>query len=351
MIKIKNLHVDFPGFSLRDINLSIGEGEFFVLLGPTGAGKTVLLEAIAGLLPVKMGKIYIKGIDVTDLPPEKRGVGIVYQDCALFPHLTVLENISYGLRFHRVDKNEADKRLNQLIKQLRLSPLLKRFPMSLSGGEMQKVALARALVIRPSVLLLDEPLSALDPNFKEEVREELKRLHRQMGITFFMVTHDFTDVLYLATKVAVINQGKIEQVGEVTDIFQKPSSSFVAGFVGARNIFRGRLVNEKEHRLVDTGKIKVEVPKNLVQNSEKVYFTIRPEDIIISLKPLSSSARNNYSGEVVKVINRGQVFYITVDIGEKITALITKASFEDMNLKKGDKVFLTFKATAVHLFV
>lgn len=350
MIRIKNLYVDLPGFCLKGINLWVEKEEFFVLLGPTGAGKTLLLEAIAGLIPIKKGKIYIKGIDVTNLPPENRGVGIVYQDYVLFPHLTVLENVKYGLHFHKIDKAKARERLNQLFDWLRLRPLSKRLPANLSGGELQRVALARALMINPSVLLLDEPLSALDPNFNEDVREELKKLHQEMDVTFLMVTHNFSDVLSLATRAAVMNQGKIEQVGEVTEIFQKPSSSFVANFVGAKNIFYGRLISKDTNRWIDTGKIKVEVVEDAIEIKEKVYSMIRPEDIIVSKTPLHSSARNCYSGKIVKIVNRGAVIYLTADMGERITALITKASFEEMKIKQGDSIYFIFKASAVHLF-
>ncbi len=350
MIRIENLHVNFSGFCLKDINLSVEGGEFFVLLGPTGAGKTVLLEAMAGLIPIKKGKIYLKGINITDLPSERRDVGIVYQDYALFPHLTVLKNITYGVHFHKIDKNKAKKQLNQLLEQLKLFPLVNRLPTKLSGGELQRVALARALMVNPSVLLLDEPISALDPNFKEEIREELKKLHQEMGVTFFMVTHDFTDVLSLATKTAVINRGKIEQVGEVADIFQRPCSSFVANFVGVRNIFYGRVINKGATTCIDTGKIKIEVVGSAIETKEKVYFIVRPEDIIVSKTPVHSSARNCCLGKIVKITNRGAVIYLTADIGERITALITKASFEEMDIKEGNNLYFIFKASAVHLF-
>jgi len=350
MIKIEGLCVDFPNFCLKDINLSINRGDFFVLLGPTGSGKTLLLEAIAGLVPVKRGKIYINGIDVTNLPPENRGVSIVYQDLALFPHLTVLENIKYGLHFHKIDKVKAEKRLNWLLDQLKLRPLISRFPVNLSGGEMQRVALARALMINPSVLLLDEPLSSLDPIFKEEIRGQLKKLHQETGSTFLMVTHDFTDVLFIASRVAVINEGKIEQVGDVEEIFQKPRSRFVANFVEARNILCGYLTGSNNHRYIDTGRIKVEFAENTTENEKKVYFVIRPEDIIVSKIPLQSSARNCYLGKVTEITNRGAIIYLKVDVGNELTAMVTKASFEQMNIREGDSVYLTFKASAVHLF-
>lgn len=170
MIKINDLSVSLGLFRLHNINLIIEEGSFFVLMGPTGAGKTVLLEAIAGLVPIRSGSIFIGDRDVTKLPPEKHGVSIMYQDHSLFPHLNVIENIRYGLRYHRVDKSESDRRVSELVDQLGLSHLLNRLPLNLSGGELQRVSLARALAVNPRILLLDEPLSALDPNFRYELR-------------------------------------------------------------------------------------------------------------------------------------------------------------------------------------
>lgn len=208
MIKTENLNVSLLGFHLYNINLSIKEGEFFVLMGPTGAGKTVLLEAMAGLVPVKSGRIIIGGKDVAKLPPEKRGISIVYQDYALFPHLTVMENIKYGLHFQRVNKKDAEKRTSRLLDELEILHLEKRFPENLSGGELQRVALARALMVNPGVLLLDEPLSALDARFREDVRSGLKKLHRSSGATFLMVTHDFADALSLADQAAVMSDGR-----------------------------------------------------------------------------------------------------------------------------------------------
>jgi molybdate/tungstate transport system ATP-binding protein len=186
MIEIKDLFIKFPGFVLRDINLSIGDGEFFMLLGPTGAGKTLVLEAIAGIVPITGGQIVVKGRDITRLPPEHRGTSIVYQDYALFPHLSVLKNITYGLRYHKNDPKISEKRVTWLMEQLGLQSLAQRSIHNLSGGEKQRVALARALAVNPSVLLLDEPLSALDPNFREDIRELLKKLHQEVETTFLM---------------------------------------------------------------------------------------------------------------------------------------------------------------------
>jgi len=345
MIRLEDLNITLPGFNLSDINLSIGENEFFILMGPTGAGKTVLLEAIAGLVPVKSGKIIIGERDITTLPPEKRGVSIVYQDYALFPHLTVLENITYGLRFHRMEKAQAEKRLNRLLDLVNLSRLQQRLPANLSGGEKQRVALARALMVNPAVLLLDEPLSALDPGFREEVRSALKRLHQSSSSTFLMVTHDFAEALSLAGRAAVMNNGRIEQIGHVTELFEKPSSPFVADFVGMKNLFKASFSGT--HAMASG--LRVEIGRSVDPSSH--YLAIRPEDIVLSREKFSSSMRNNFSGTVVKITNQG--FYYEIDVGvEDISfkSLVTKGALIELGLEEASPVYVSFKASAVHIF-
>jgi molybdate/tungstate transport system ATP-binding protein len=237
MIRIENLRVRLPGFALEDINLHTEAGEFFVLLGPTGAGKTLLLESVAGLLPVSSGRVYLNGREVTRLAPEKRGIGIVYQDSALFPHLTVKQNITFGLRYRKTEPMHSQKKFVLLVDALKLDHLLQRTVMHLSGGEKQRVALARALVVEPALLLLDEPLSALDPNFREEIRDILKALHFNTGVTVLMVTHDFAEARYLGQRIAVINQGRIEQIGSAEEIFRRPATPFTVRFVSMHNPF------------------------------------------------------------------------------------------------------------------
>ena len=342
MIRVDNLHVIFPGFCLKDINLSINKGEFFVIIGPTGAGKTLLLEALAGLAPIESGRIFIGDIEVTNLPPERRNIGIVYQDYALFPHLTVLENIKYGLHFHKIDKIEAQSRLDWLLDLLNLRSLLKRHPTNLSGGELQRVSLARALMINPAVLLLDEPLSALDANFKEEVQTELKKLHQETDITFLMVTHDFSEVFSLASRAAVMNKGKIEQSGELEEIFQRPLSPFVADFVGMKNIFSVKFKKNKAF-LND-----LELELGVNSEASHGYLAIRPEDIVLSKKKLM---QNSFQGSVFKLLNRGFYHEVHIRTGETIfRALITKSVLFELRLKEGDRVFLSFKPKAIHIF-
>jgi molybdate/tungstate transport system ATP-binding protein len=279
------------------------------------------------------------------LPPEKRGISIVYQDYALFPHLTVMGNITYGLRFHKIDKEMARERLAQLLEVLNLSHLQDRLPTNLSGGEKQRVSVARALMVEPEVLLLDEPLSALDPGFREEVREALKRLHRTSNITFMMVTHDFAEALSLAGHAAVMNNGKIEQTGEIEEIFNRPTSAFVADFVGMKNLFRAEFKGMKA--IVSDLEIELGVqPKN-----NHGYIAIRPEDIVLSRERVSSSMRNSFEGSVFAVIDQG--FYYEVHVqakGVTLKALITKTSFMELRLRDTAPVFVSFKAAAVHFF-
>jgi molybdate/tungstate transport system ATP-binding protein len=345
MISIRGLDIDLRDFHLRDINLEIAKNEFFVLMGPTGAGKTVLLEAIAGLVPIKNGTIYIGGKDITGLPPEKRGISIVYQDYALFPHLTVMDNITYGLHFHKIDKRKARERLAQLIEVLNLSHVQHRLPVNLSGGEKQRVSVARALMVEPRVLLLDEPLSALDPGFREEVRGALKRLHRSSNITFMMVTHDFAEALSLAGRAAVMNNGRIEQVGEIEDIFKRPNSAFVADFVGMKNLFRAEF---KGTKALVSG---LEIELGVTPVNSHGYLAIRPEDIVISRRRFSSSMRNVFSAVVTAIIDQGFYYEVRAQSGEvTFASLITKSSLIDLKLRETADVVISFKAASIHCF-
>lgn len=345
MITVEGLNISLPGFRLRDINLSIKENEFFILMGPTGAGKTVLLEAIAGLIPVTSGKIIIGKNEVTRLSPEKRDVSIVYQDYALFPHLSVLENIAYGLHFHKIEKAQAEKRLNRMLEALNLSPLQDRLPINLSGGEKQRVALARALIVNPRLLLLDEPLSALDRGFREEVRNALKKLHQSSNVTFLMVTHDFAEALSLAERAAVMDKGRIEQVGSIEDIFQRPGSTFAADFVGMKNLFAAQFRNTRA--IIKN----LEVELGRQPTNSHGYIAIRPEDIVISKEALHSSMRNSFPGTVTGVFDQGFYYEVHIEVKNVIfKSLITKRSLLELKILEGAEIFLSFKSTAIHNF-
>ncbi|MBU0512792.1 MAG: ATP-binding cassette domain-containing protein [Chloroflexi bacterium] len=356
-VQLRDLWVDLKEFHLRAINLDIPAGEYFVLLGPTGAGKTVLLETIAGLYEPQKGRILVDGEDITSMPPEQRGAGFVYQDYALFPHLTVADNIAFGLKLRRVARKDIEAQILRMSKLLGIEHLLNRKPKTLSGGEQQRVALARALVIEPRLLLLDEPLSALDPETREGLRRELARIHQELGTTTLHVTHDFEEAVALGDRVAVVNAGRIVQVGTPDDIFRRPASEFVARFVGVRNIFQGEITgnNQDGFKTFSFGSVVTAV---VTERTGAVHASIRPEDVIISKEPLRSSARNCFPGRIVDIADRGMLVYVTVRISSEgtrdnppdFTCVITRRSLGEMALKEYKLVHISFKASAVHIF-
>jgi molybdopterin-binding protein len=348
MIEIRNLSVDLGEFILSDVSLTIEEGDYFIILGPTGAGKTVLLESIAGLYPIKNGEIWLRGTNVTSLEPEKRNIGIVYQDHVLFPHLTVRDNICFGLKMHKMEKQAIEERLNWIVELLNIGHLLHRRPDTLSGGERQKVSLARALSTEPEILLVDEPLSALDPESRETVQRELRELHRKLGITILHVTHDFEEAISLGNHIAVIGEGQLKQIGTPDEIFRRPNSEFVAKFAMTRNVLQGEVISKPGKDVIfRTGNTEFVV----VSDKEgEFHASLRPEDIILSLEEIHSSARNCFKGTITQILDRGSILYITVDVPPELSSLVTRHSFEEMELKEGKQVFVTFKASSMHLF-
>jgi molybdopterin-binding protein len=348
MIKLKNLSVDLGDFVLKDITLTIEEGEYFIILGPTGAGKTVLLESIAGLHHIKNGEIWLRGKEVTRVEPEKRRVSIVYQDHVLFPHLSVKDNIIFGLKMNKAPADERKVRLNWVAELLGITNLLHRRPDTLSGGEKQKVALGRAIITRPELLLVDEPLSSLDPETRENVQQELRQLHKALGITILHVTHDFEEAIALGNRIAVIGEGHLMQVGIPEEIFRHPNSEFVARFALTRNIFLGKAERKSSGDTV----FKVDGTEFIIAaDADGTYHaSIRPEDILISSEPIHSSARNCFPGTITHVVDRGSTLYVTVSIPPELSCLITRHSFEEMELHEGKKVYMTFKASSIHIF-
>ncbi|MDI6640172.1 MAG: tungstate ABC transporter ATP-binding protein WtpC [Methanocellales archaeon] len=349
MIEIKELNRNWREFSLTNINLDIKEGEYFVVLGPTGAGKTLLLELIAGFHHPDRGEIWIDDENVTSLPPEERGIGFVYQDYSLFPHLTVGENIEFGLRLKEISESDMRRRTKEIGDLLNISHLFHRSPRTLSGGEQQKVALARAIVIEPSVLLLDEPLSALDARTRDVLREELRKIHREAEITTVHVTHDQTEAMFLADRIGVLMGGEIAQVGTPGEIFNAPINERVAEFVGVENIIEGVIEsNEDGVALIDINGHRIEAVSTY-SVGDRVRVCLRPEDVTLAFSRGRSSARNSFKGRITQMVPLGALTRVKVDCGFPLMALVTKWSIEDLGLMEGDEVIASFKAIAVHL--
>ena len=347
MIKVSNLTVKVGDFSLREVNLDVDSGEYFIILGPTGAGKTVLVETIAGLHPVVKGTVSVDGRDITNLQPERRGLGIVYQDHVLFPHLSVWENVAFGLKSARRPERDIRPKVEKVAQLVNIDHLLQRKPRGLSGGERQRVSLARALATEPKVLLLDEPLSALDPEAREKMQQQLADIHRRVNVTIIHVTHDFEEALSLGKRVAVLNKGQVVQVGAPDDIMRRPNSEFVASFALARNLFRGEVVGSEDNVAVDIGGALVKAQTAL---KGSVHVSIRPEDVFISREQVKSTAGDSFKGVIAEVVDKGSVIYVAVNVPPRFTCLVSRQAFGELDLKTGMDVYITLRTSALHVF-
>ena len=300
--------------ALQETDITIKNGEFITLLGPSGCGKTTLLRLISGLEKPDSGKIFINGKDATNLPPEERHLNMVFQTYALFPHMTVYENVAFGLRCKKVPETELNQRVNDILRIVKLDDLAKRKPNQLSGGQQQRVAIARAVVNEPIVLLLDEPLSALDYNLRKNMQIELKQLQRRLGITFIFVTHDQEEALSMSDRVAVMNNGYIEQLATPKDAYEEPASLYVANFIGEANIFDSKISSVNNNKLITHIEEKYfELDNDKKFNAEqKIHVVIRPEDINAWREhEISAEDKNNkIPGIVEQVIYKGS----TVDL-------------------------------------
>lgn len=345
MIDIRGLRRDFPGFAFGPVSLHVEAGSFFAIMGPTGSGKTLLLESLAGLIKPQQGKIFLNGKDITKAPPEQRGMGLVYQDNALFPHMTVLENITYGQRYHGIEAAAGKRHALELAEMLRITPLLERKPAGLSGGEKQRTAIARALACRPDVVLLDEPLSSLDPQFREGLRKNLKELHRATQTIFFMVTHDFTDALTLAEQAAVIHNGRVEQAGAIADIFRKPATTFIARFVGMENIFPASFTDGQCRFAGLTLPLRPGSPTP----GSRGDAALRPEDIAVGLNGEAPAGWITLPGEVSAIDRRGFAWTASVHCAQAdfITSLEHRLVLEGQ-VREGTRVRVFFNPASVH---
>lgn len=346
MIEIKALSRKWKSFALDSLDLTIRDGEYFVILGPTGSGKTLLLELLAGFHRPDSGKILINGKDVTDLSPEKRNLAFVYQDYSLFPHMTVKKNIEFGLKMKKL---KAPEKLREISEYLNISHLLERYPLNLSGGEQQRVSLARALVTGPEILMLDEPLSALDPRTQDSAREMLLNVHRKGKLTVLHITHDQTEARIMADKIAVVMDGKLVQAGTPEEIFEKPANDRIADFVGFENVLKGRVLSCEE------GLLRIEVEGTVLEAAgeagigDTVHAGLRPENIVLSKTFTQSSIRNSLKGTVIEVQSLGALVRVRVDCVFPLNALVTRQSAEEMGLAPGVSVYVQFKASSIHV--
>jgi spermidine/putrescine ABC transporter ATP-binding subunit len=328
--------------ALPRLDLEIPQSSFFALLGPSGCGKTTTLRLIAGFETADAGEVWIKGENVTRVPPHKRNFGMVFQQLALFPHLSVNDNVAFGLRMRRTDRAEIGKRITHALDLVKLASYGDRFPRQLSGGQQQRVALARAIVFEPSVLLLDEPLGALDKMLREEMQVELRELQRRLGITTVFVTHDQEEALTMSDYVAVMRDGEIEQMGAPREIYERPRTKFVAGFLGASNFLDGQVVaTEGSKVVVDLGGSQLTLDGSLPagQDSSRLTLALRPERIGI-LPPGSGRLQ----GTVTDVVYRGAETHVYVDRdGQPLVAYVQNASTRAALPRSGERIGLDFE--------
>ncbi|HEY4716512.1 MAG TPA: ABC transporter ATP-binding protein [bacterium] len=322
MIEIESLGLKLGEFTLTDFNLKIKDGEYYVLLGPSGVGKTILLETIAGFHKLRWGRILINGTDVTHMPPEKRDIAFVPQTLGLFPHLTVEENIIFGAKAKHIKVKDALPDAKRLSGIMGISSLMKRFPHELSGGERQRIALARALIIKPKLLLLDEPLSSVDPPVRNQLQYFIKELHGTLGFTSLHVTHDFQEAFLLGDVVSLLLNGKIQQTGKKNEIYFHPRTRDAAEFLGFRNIFQGEVIKADETKLclMTEGIGNIWIERNFrnseITVGERVFWGIRPEEIRILRGDTKSEERNNpVSGKIINLFEKAFSHTLIFKIG------------------------------------
>ncbi|HRE06975.1 MAG TPA: ABC transporter ATP-binding protein [Opitutaceae bacterium] len=343
MIEVRGVTKRFGDFTAVDrVDLHVAEGEFLTLLGPSGCGKTTLLRMLSGFETPTEGTLVIGGEDVTHLAPYRRNVNQVFQSYALFPHMTVEENIGFGLRMQKVPAEEAARRIAEVIDLVALKGFEQRKPHQLSGGQRQRVALARAIVPRPKVLLLDEPLSALDAKLRQQMQLELKRLQKHLSMTFVFVTHDQEEALTMSDRIAVFNRGRIEQIGSATEIYHKPCTAFVADFIGEANLLDAELVS----RNGTTGRIRVEGGLELTlalsqwpQDHSRALVSIRPEKVLVSKSRIE--AENVFQATVREELFQGVLdrLHLETGAGTRLTAVVANESAILEAIHAGDQVW------------
>ncbi len=332
--------------AVERLDLTIGAGEFFSLLGPSGCGKTTTLRMIAGFEDPTEGSVLLYGRDVTDTPPNKRDVNMVFQSYALFPHMDVFANVAFGLRRHKVAKDEIARRVTEALALVELTGMEQRRPGQMSGGQRQRVALARALVNRPRALLLDEPLGALDLKLRQSMQIELKRIQQEVGITFVYVTHDQGEALTMSDRVAVMNAGRIEQLGPPREIYEQPATRFTAGFIGTSNILSGTVAKVVDGMAVldfgAEGTVLAGAPE--AKAGERLELTVRPEKIEFAEQPAAEGC--SLRGTVRQVVYQGTSTSYTVSTaaGSDVVVFLQNAASSASVAAEGEQVWLTWRA-------
>ena len=347
-IEVKNLVKTYGNvYALKNVDLNIADGEYFVLLGPSGGGKTTLLRSIGGFIRPDSGSVNIKGQNVDDLPPDRRPTSMVFQGFALFPHMNVSQNIGYGLKLKSIDKNIIENKVNKMMDLVGLKGLSNRMPHELSGGQHQRVQLARALILENDVLLLDEPLSALDAQLRKDMCIELKRLQKTVGISFVHVTHNQEEAMSVADRIAIIADGEMVEQGTPKEIYSNPKNKFTAEFIGEKNIFEGRIKDfNKTKVVVDIDNDNIEIANNnyKVKKNQKVSLSIKSESIQIKKisKTNSKVSNNQIVGKISEITFLGQFvrYLVVLNNNQEIQV----RSYEEIvNLKVHDTVSLSWK--------
>jgi len=339
IVKLENVSKKFGKKTIiKNLNLDVYEGEFLTLLGPSGCGKTTVLRLISGLETATEGSIYLDDKNVTNLDATKRQVNTIFQNYALFPHMTVKENISFGLKMKKESEEKIKKEVHQIIKLVKLEGFEDRLPSELSGGQQQRVALARGIVMKPKVLLLDESLGALDLKLKKQMQIELKKIQKKLGMTFIYVTHNQEEALTMSDRIVILNNAKIEQADTPTEIYKNPKSLFVADFIGESNILKGTITKiNKEYASVNIGDdILIDVINKDYTLNDKVILIIRPKDIRISL----NNTKSGYKGIIKDSIYNGETTKFIVNISNNIELKIS--DMNDIIYEDGTKVYIRF---------
>ncbi|MEM2924115.1 MAG: ABC transporter ATP-binding protein [Methanocellales archaeon] len=329
--------------AVDNVSLAVKKGEFLSILGPSGCGKTTTLRLIGGFEKPDSGEIYIGGRSMRDIPPYERNVNTVFQNYALFPHMRVYDNIAFGLRMKKVRESEIKERVKAALELVKLSGFEKRYPKQLSGGEQQRVALARALVNNPEVLLLDEPLGSLDQKLRKQMQIELKNIQTKLGITFIYVTHDQEEALTMSDRIAIMNKGRIEQVGNADDIYEKPRTRFVADFIGETNLLQGEVlaINGKKAVIQCNGLVYEIAAEESCREGEMLWISIRPEKIQIGQ---DLKLDNVFNGIVRSEVYKGSITKYEVLVEDRIPLVVEMQNVNKFPYRKGDRVKVGWSA-------